>query len=87
MSGAGAMDADDDGVGSGPPDDEGTGETPAVPRRRGPRRATGGTPATTTPADGARDPFGVSRDDTDEGWGGRGGDDDERILREVPPHW
>ena len=29
-----------------------------------------------------------SRDDTDEGWGDRPApDDDERILREVPPHW
>lgn len=68
-------------------------------RGRGHRRATGGTP----PSDGtspqavpgaavqhaaARDPFAVSRDDTDEGWGGpRDGGDDERILREVPPHW
>jgi len=29
-------------------------------------------------------------DDTDEGWGERpddGADDDERILREKPPHW
>ena len=26
-------------------------------------------------------------DDTDLGWGELGGDDDERFLREVPPHW
>jgi len=31
----------------------------------------------------------VSADDTDQGWGGRDDrdDDDERILRERPPHW
>jgi hypothetical protein len=29
-----------------------------------------------------------SPDDSDVGWGGRAdGDDDERLLREVPPHW
>ena len=33
-----------------------------------------------------------TRDDTDEGWGGRDredwpGDDDERYLRDRPPHW
>jgi len=26
-------------------------------------------------------------DDTDVGWGQAQGDDDERFLREVPPHW
>jgi hypothetical protein len=30
----------------------------------------------------------VSADDTDSGWGAReDGDDDDRILRERPPHW
>lgn len=53
------------------------------PRRRG-RRATGGAPAA--------DPDPVlprrSPDDTDEGWGEQpGGNDDERLLRDVPPHW
>lgn len=29
-----------------------------------------------------------SSDDLDVGWGDRpGGDDDERFLRDVPPHW
>lgn len=30
-----------------------------------------------------------SSDDTDQGWGEQpsGRDDDERFLREVPPHW
>jgi len=29
-----------------------------------------------------------SRDDSDEGWGGgRDAEDDERFLRERPPHW
>lgn len=61
-------------------------EAPA--RRRAHRRAVGGTAppgtgAAVTPAD-----LGRSRDDTDEGWGERPApDDDERILREVPPHW
>lgn len=26
-------------------------------------------------------------EDRDESWGDRPGDDDERYLREVPPHW
>lgn len=26
-------------------------------------------------------------EDRDESWGDRAGDDDERILRERPPHW
>lgn len=64
-----------------------------APVRRGPRRATGGTPAP-VPAVDAPAPTASSTsgdrapDDTDVGWGEpRGGDDDERILREVPPHW
>ena len=28
-----------------------------------------------------------SLDDTDTGWGERPQDDDERYLRDVPPHW
>ena len=62
------------------------GEEPAPrPRgRRGHRRAVGGTaraegPEPRAPKDDA---------DTEAGWGGRPeADDDERILREKPPHW
>jgi len=56
----------------------------AAPRRRGYRRATGGTaPAgTQAPTTPGRAP-----DDTDVGWNEPGRDDDERILREKPPHW
>ncbi|MPZ94590.1 MAG: hypothetical protein GEU96_06660 [Propionibacteriales bacterium] len=37
------------------------------------------------------DPFGEvlpdrTRDETGDGWGERGGDDDDRLRREVPPH-
>ncbi|HKT03328.1 MAG TPA: hypothetical protein VJT31_27680 [Rugosimonospora sp.] len=28
-----------------------------------------------------------TRDDTDQGWGERRGDNDERLLAERPPHW
>ncbi|WP_202628053.1 hypothetical protein [Cellulomonas sp. APG4] len=58
------------------------------PRRR--RRAVGGTAPTgegavTDPATGET----RSADDADVGWGERpeGRDDDERFLRDVPPHW
>lgn len=57
------------------------------PRRRGYRRAVGGTvpPAQGPPDRAAR---GSSRDETDEGWGDRPApDDDDRLLRDVPPHW
>ncbi|WP_225755329.1 hypothetical protein [Actinotalea sp. Marseille-Q4924] len=65
-----------------------SGASGAVPRRRGHRRATGGTAPPGTTAAPAPAGLGRSPDDTDEGWGDRpGGDDDERILREVPPHW
>lgn len=58
-------------------------------RRRGHRRAVGGTaPPGTGGTDVAPAALGRSRDDTDDGWGERSGpDDDERFLREVPPHW
>lgn len=60
-----------------------TGEPRRVRRHR---RATGGTarPAEpVVPADPARSP-----DDQDTGWGERpAGDDDDRLRREVPPHW
>lgn len=64
------------------------------PRRR--RRAVGGTPTGAEPVSAGpagADPLvpGRSRDDTDQGWGGRPSvaddEDDERFLREVPPHW
>lgn len=73
------------------------------PRRRQHRRAYGGTVPREpeVPAGTASDrpeaerpapvgPAGTSRapDDTDVGWGERPDpDDDERFLREVPPHW
>lgn len=51
--------------------------------RRGRRRAVGGTG---TPGDEPRAPRAV--EDTDAAWGERPDDgDDERLLREVPPHW
>jgi len=54
-------------------------EKPA--RKRRPRRA----------VDPGRGPEQVWRntawEDDDRAWGGRGEDDDERILRERPPHW
>jgi hypothetical protein len=50
-------------------------------RRRGYRRATGGTAPAGTDAPGR------APDDTDLGWNEPTRDDDERILREKPPHW
>lgn len=59
---------------------------PDAPRRRGHRRAVGGTAP--PGAGGVPTALGRSRDDTDEGWGDRPApDDDDRLLREVPPHW
>ncbi|WP_422665431.1 hypothetical protein, partial [Aquipuribacter hungaricus] len=62
------------------------------PRQAGAPSTTGPTPPTHVPSRaGLRgEPVvpGVSSDDTDLGWGGRpDGDDDDRILRERPPHW
>lgn len=53
------------------------GASSARPRRR--RRATGGVPPTREVAD-------VPLRDTAEDWR-EGGSDDDRITREVPPHW
>lgn len=53
---------------------------PPVPRRRGYRRATGGT-------DTGPEPVRPAPDDSDRGWNEPSSDDDERLLREVPPHW
>lgn len=67
------------------------GEEPTPPRheptprpRRRHRRAVGGTvPPAPEDEAGPRSP-----DDLDVGWGERpDGPDDERFLREVPPHW
>ncbi|MCV2395775.1 hypothetical protein OEB99_15775 [Actinotalea sp. M2MS4P-6] len=56
------------------------------PRRRGYRRAVGGTRPTDQDEPEPRAPR--APEDTDTAWGERpDGDDDERILREVPPHW
>lgn len=49
------------------------------PARRRRRRATGGVPPTREVAD-------VTPRDTAEDWR-EGGSDDDRITREVPPHW
>lgn len=61
-----------------------------APRGRTHRRAVGGTVPVGTGHGGVPGPdaLGRSRDDTDEGWGERATpDDDERLRREVPPHW
>jgi hypothetical protein len=52
-------------------------------RRRRHRRAVGGT------APQGPEPRAIrAADDTEQGWGARPDpDDDERILREKPPHW
>ncbi len=56
------------------------------PRRRRHRRAVGGTRPAEPEAAEPKAPRDV--EDTDRAWGGRDeGDDDERFLREVPPHW
>lgn len=69
------------------PDRPGRGEDEGpTPRRRRHRRAFGGGPAPGT----SEDPVlpDRSRDDSDVGWGDRPpGDDDDRLRREVPPHW
>lgn len=57
-------------------------DMPAPRRRRGYRRATGGTAPAGTEATPGRAP-----DDTDLGWNEPSGNDDDRILREKPPHW
>lgn len=38
-------------------------------------------------APGTSDVLGGSADDSDTGWGETPGGDDERLRREVPPHW
>jgi len=60
------------------------GAAPTAPRRGRHRRAFGGTtPRAAEPGEGTRSP-----DDLDVGWGEQApGSDDERLLREVPPHW
>lgn len=67
----------------GTPDDA----APDAPRRKH-RRATGGVPAAPTSppvADGPVLPG--SPDDEDTGWGEASSGNDERLLRDVPPHW
>ena len=55
------------------------------PKRR--RRATGGTVSPSVPV--VPDAPARSPDDQDTGWGERVSDDDadDRLRREVPPHW
>ncbi len=78
-------------------------DRPAAPRRRMHRRAYGGTAPRDPGAGGHAHPAAGPEvdsppasqprttrapDDTDVGWGDRPDpDDDERFLREVPPHW
>jgi hypothetical protein len=67
-------------------DEPGVAAAPGQSARRRRRRATGGTPAPAAER-GTLVP-GRSSDDTDTGWGERPpADDDERFLRDVPPHW
>lgn len=75
---------------SGPPDEQ------FPPRRRRHRRATGGVPAPDGGAPGSPDPGGGpaepllpgrSADDEDTGWGEGPEGNDDRLLRDVPPHW
>ncbi len=65
-------------------DEPSPGRDAAAQRRRRHRRAVGGTARTEAP-----EPRAPKDDaDTEAGWGGRPeDDDDERILREKPPHW
>ena len=69
-------------------------------RKHGPRRATSGqtggaaqeppVPPGTGMIDGRaanRSAADRSADDTDAGWGEPPTDDDEHLLRDVPPHW
>ncbi len=68
-----------------PDSDESGALTPDEPRRRRKhRRAVGGTvPPSPEPSAGRPKP-----DDLDIAWGDQPpGSDDERFLREVPPHW
>ncbi|WP_372593528.1 hypothetical protein [Actinotalea sp.] len=72
----------------GTPADEGAaadeGQETERPRRRRHRRAVGGT----VPPGPEPRTNGPSPDDLDVGWGEQpSGSDDERFLREVPPHW
>ena len=55
-------------------------------RPRGPRRATSAQTGAARDRPAPALP-GRSDDDTDAGWGERPADDDERFLRDVPPHW
>lgn len=72
-----------------PDDDPATQPVRPAPRPRRRRRAVGGTAprgdgAVTDPVTGEP----RSADDADVGWGDRpDGGDDERFLRDVPPHW
>lgn len=70
------------------------GSSEQTPRRRRHRRATGGVPPVPP---GTVDPGAAvtgepvvprrSADDEDTGWGETPTGNDERLLRDVPPHW
>ncbi|WP_223148446.1 hypothetical protein, partial [Actinotalea sp. JY-7885] len=69
-----------------PPDGAAVPPPPVVPRRRRHRRATGGTAAPGTEApDSSVLPR--SPDASDAGWGDAPESNDDRLRRDVPPHW
>ncbi len=74
----------DPAAADGPADGNGPADGDAPTPRRKHRRAVGGTvPPTPEPDAGPR-----RSDDLDIAWGDQpSGSDDERFLREVPPHW
>lgn len=65
-----------------------TGDAATVPPRRRHRRAYGGTAPARAQEEALDAVLPRSPDDQDTGWGERSdGGDDERLRREVPPHW
>lgn len=56
-------------------------------RRRRHRRAIGGVPASPAPPAVEGPVLPRSPDDEDTGWGEPPSGNDERLLRDVPPHW
>lgn len=78
-----------EGSAEGPADDGPAPTEQAVPARRPRARRRATAPQTGAGRDGTVPVLpGRSVDDTDAGWGERPADDeDERFLRDVPPHW
>ena len=83
----------DDGLGDDRPakrDAPGHGTPATSPGAGATSTSTGATSTSTGSAQGETTPVlpGRSADDSDTGWGERPtDDDDERFLRDVPPHW